>query len=139
MIISSIPFLKFLVLISPRGSCGLGSWITVILSQLSQSIFFLLGYSCFTVLVSVVQLSESAICTHKSSLLDLLRHRIPFIEVVTEHTAEPPVLGSRFSPAVSFACGTAHTSTPTSQSTPQLPLGSTCSFPKSSSLFLSCK
>ena len=41
MIISSIPSLKFLVLISPRGPCGLGSWITVILSQLSQSIFFL--------------------------------------------------------------------------------------------------
>ena len=39
----------------------------VILSQISQSIFFLiLEYSCFTVLASVVQWSESAICTHKS-------------------------------------------------------------------------
>ena len=68
-----------------------------------------------------------------------LFHPIPFIEAIAEHPAELPALGSRFSPAVSFACDCAHASVIVSQFIPLLPPGSTCSFPVSSSLFLSCK
>ena len=69
------------------------------------------------VLFSAVQQSESAVCKHIYSLVELppTSHPIPPLQVITEHRTELPVLYSRFPLDTCFTYGTVHMSVLISQ------------------------
>ena len=94
-------------------------------------IYFSLEYNCFTMLVSAVQWSESAICIHISppswtSPPHTHPGLIPPIQVIKEHRAELPVLYSRFPLAIYFTHGSVFMSNLIFQFIPSSPSPAPC-------------